>query len=458
MSAGRGLRRDLGTIQSYAALLGILIGAGIFRVTTEEGALTGPSVILAYVILAVPVLATSVGYSVFLSTPLGTEPGGEYLHISRTFGGYRVAFIGAWLKVISYLGALAYLANALADYVIQLSGGALTAGPHRLPLALGSLVFFYLVHVMGVRWFGRIQVAMCALLGLSLVVLILPGLTAIRPANYRPFFARGASGFLAVLPPLFFSYAGFESLAQTAGEVRDSTRRLPGIFLKGILATAAVFILITIVAFGVLPLDRLRASDAPMAEVAAVYLPAGAAAFVSLGVIMAIATSLNATMLIPSRLGVMLAGDGLAPRWLGAIAGATGTPVLGLTLTLAIAAALLISGQLSLALTVAVLALVILYLLHSAALLALPRRNPALFAAVTAGIPLPAQRAAAVVSMIAMAGLIGLQVMRDARVLGSTSFVERLSGRSLTSVELVVFWTALGFVMYALARRARRAQ
>ena len=28
-----GLRRDLGTIESYAALLGILIGAGIFKVT-----------------------------------------------------------------------------------------------------------------------------------------------------------------------------------------------------------------------------------------------------------------------------------------------------------------------------------------------------------------------------------------------------------------------------------------
>src|SRR6267378_1150877 len=115
-----GLRRDLGTVESYASLLGILIGAGIFKVTSEGWALTGPSVILAYVVLAPAILATSVAYSVFLSTPLGKEPGGEYTHLSRTFGGYGLAFIGAWLKIISYIGALAYLASALADYLIEL--------------------------------------------------------------------------------------------------------------------------------------------------------------------------------------------------------------------------------------------------------------------------------------------------------------------------------------------------
>ena len=119
------LRRDLGTIESYATLLGMLIGAGIFKVTSDAWELTGPSVILGYLVLAPAILATSVAYSVFLSTPLGREPGGEYTHLSRTFGGYGLAFVGVWLKVISYIGALAYLARALADYLIELFGGAL---------------------------------------------------------------------------------------------------------------------------------------------------------------------------------------------------------------------------------------------------------------------------------------------------------------------------------------------
>src|SRR5258706_15791258 len=101
----------------------MLIGAGIFKVTSDAWALTGPSVILGYLALAPAILATSVAYVVFLSTPLGREPGGEYTHISRTFGGHGVAFVGAWLKIISYIGALAYLAIAFAEYLTALSGG-----------------------------------------------------------------------------------------------------------------------------------------------------------------------------------------------------------------------------------------------------------------------------------------------------------------------------------------------
>src|SRR6266849_4374822 len=169
-----GLRRDLGTIESYATIIGILIGAGIFKVTSDAWALTGPSVILGYLVLAPAIVATSVAYSVFISTPLGRDPGGEYTHISRTFGGHGLAFVGVWLKAISYLGALAFLAQT--------------------------------------------------------------------SANYRPFFTHGISGFAAALPPLFFAYAGFESLAQAAGEVKDSTRRLPGIFLRGFGATAVLYL------------------------------------------------------------------------------------------------------------------------------------------------------------------------------------------------------------------------
>lgn len=447
-----GLRRDLGTLESYAALIGILIGAGIFKVTGQAWLLTGPSVILGYLVLAPAILATSVAYSVYLSTPLGREPGGEYTHISRTFGGYGVAFVGVWLKVISYVGALAYLAVALSEYLVEISGGLLGVG-NRMTVALSSLVLFYGVHVAGVRWFGRIQVAMCALLGLSIIVLVAPGLPAIRFSNYRPFFTHGVSGFAASLPPLFFAYAGFESLAQAAEEVRDSTRRLPVIFAKGIVVAMLAYFLMSAVAFGVLPGQRLAASPAPMVDVASVYLPAGAAWFVGLGAVMALTTSVNATMLVPSRLAVMLARDRLAPAWLGAVAPATGTPVVALTLTFAAAAVLLVSGQIALALNIAVFALVLLYFIHSLALLCLPRANPALFASVTVRTPLSVQRVAAVLSLLAMGVLLALQVGEDVAAFGRLSLAERLASGSLTTLELCAVWAAVGAAIYALGRR-----
>src|SRR5678815_2405522 len=144
------LRRDLGTLESYATLIGILIGAGIFQVTSQAWALTGPSVILGYIVLTPAILATSIPYAAYLSTPLGREPGGEYLHISRTLNGYRLAYVGSWLKIISYIGAGAYLADAMAGYLIALSDGRIDAR-FRLPIALTALVVFYLIHVIGIR-------------------------------------------------------------------------------------------------------------------------------------------------------------------------------------------------------------------------------------------------------------------------------------------------------------------
>jgi amino acid transporter len=449
------LRRDLGTLESYAALIGILIGAGIFQVTSQAWALTGPSVILGYLVLTPAILATSIPYAAYLSTPLGREPGGEYLHISRTVKGFRLAYVGAWLKIISYIGAGTYLANAMAGYLLALSGNRIDAQRFRLPLALAALVVFYLIHVVGIRWFGRFQVIMSALKCLALLVLIVPGLFVLQSSNYTPFFTHGPSGFGASLLPLFFAYAGFESIAQTAGEVKDSTHRLPRILLKGITITALFYAFTSIVSFGVLPGGRLQASSAPMAEVASMYLPAGAAKFVTIGAVAAIMTALNGTIFVPSRLGIMLVEDGLAPRWLGFINKATATPIRGLTLTMLCCALLLISGQLSLALNVAVFALVVLYFIHSLIFLFLPRLNPSLANEIGINLPRRVQQVAAIVSVLAMGLLIVIQVRQDVVVLSTQTLSERISKQSLTSIELIVVWGIVGAGLYQLARMQR---
>ena len=450
------LRRDLGTLESYATVIGILIGAGIFQVTSRAWAITGPSVILGYLVLTPAILATSIPYAAYLSTPLGREPGGEYLHISRTLKGLRLAYVGAWLKIISYIGAGAYLANAMAGYLIALSGNRIDPQRFQLPLALIALVVFYTIHVIGIRWFGRLQVVLSALKCLALLVLILPGLFVLKPSNYTPFFTHGVSGFAVSLLPLFFAYAGFESVAQTAGEVKDSTRLLPMILLKGITITALFYVFTSIVSFGVLPGGRLQASNAPMAEVASIYLPLGAAMFVTIGAIAAIMTALNGTILVPSRLAIMFVEDGLAPRWLGLINRVTATPIRGLTLTLIGCAVLLVSGQLSLALNVAVFALVVLYFIHSLVFLFLPRLNPALASEIEISLPRWLQQTAAIVSLLSMGLMIVIQLQQDAQVLRTQTLSQRISGQSLTSIELMFVWGIVGLVLYQLARSQRR--
>jgi amino acid transporter len=452
------LKRDLGVLEAYAALIGVLVGAGIFRVTSEAFAATGPSVILGHVVLAPLVFATSIAYAVLLSTPLGRGPGGEYTHLRQIFGSRALGFAAAWLKLISYIAATAFLAHALADYLAELArlcGLELDTARWHEPLAIASLFFFLVVHVSGARWFGRLQVAMCTVLGVSIVVLVLPGLFAVRTENYTPFFTHGAGGFASALPGLFFAYAGFETLAHTAGEVEDSTRRLPRVFLKGLLITFAIFVSMSLVAFGVLPGAELAESPAPMARVGQVYLPWGAAALVTVGGVMAVATSLNATLFGPARILLMLARDGLAPPIFGHVHAERGTPILGLCTTCALAVALLLSGQLSLALNIAVFALVIVYAAHSLGLLLLPWRRPDLEAQAQVRLSRATRTLAATLSIAGMAALILVQLIADANVIEQTTWIERYRQGRSTALELVLFWGILGTLTYALTKRTK---
>jgi amino acid transporter len=277
-------------------------------------------------------------------------------------------------------------------------------------------------------------------------------------ANYTPFFTHSWGGFGASLLPLFFAYAGFESIAQTAGEVKDSTRRLPKILLRGITITALIYVFTSIVTFGVLPGGRLQFSNAPMAEVASIYLPAGAAVFVTIGAIAAIMTALNGTILVPSRLAIMFVEDRLAPRWLGLVNATTATPIRGLTLTLICCAVLLISNQLSLALNVAVFALIVLYFIHSLVFLLLPRLNPTLASQIDINLPRRMQQVAAVVSVLAMGLMIVIQIGQDVEVLRTQTLKQRIDGKTLTSVELILVWGLVGLGLYQLARSQRRNQ
>ena len=80
--------------------------------------------------------------------------------------------------------------------------------------------------------------------------------------------------------------------------------------------------------------------------------------------------------------------------------------------------------------------MLLLYFLHSLTLLALPRTNPELYRSVTAAIPHWLQRVSAFISMLAMAAL--------------------LTQMSLAMLWLLLFWAAVGVVLYVVARMAPR--
>jgi hypothetical protein len=112
--------------------------------------------------------------------------------------------------------------------------------------------------------------------------------------------------------------------------------------------------------------------------------------------------------------------------------------------------------DISLALNIAVFALVLLYFLHSLTFLMLPRWNPRLYSEIAIGIPVWLQRSAALLSVLSMGALIVVQVVPDIKTLMTQSLSERIARHSLTSLELAVVWSLIGAALYGLARLMRK--
>ena len=368
------LRRDLGPLSSYATIVGILVGAGIFRVPGEAGAIAGSSVPFAYLLFAPIVIATALAYSVFSSTPLGNRPGGAYLHISRTFGNYYVGFVAMWMKLVAFVGAISFMSTSFGEYM-----NFFIPGQDPRFWAIIVLLVFYGINIFGIKHYGRVQIGMLIVLIISILLLVVPGLAAVDLSYYNPILPKGWHGLLSAMPVLFFSYAGFETLAQTAGETKNATRTLPVIFVRGVLASVVIFFLMSFVAFGVLPANVLAQSQSAMADAAAVYLPPWGASIVALGAMSAFLTSINGSILVPSRMFFVFSEDRLMPGFLSVVHPKWRTPYVSLIISAAICIILIWTQSAQFLLNTGLIGIFIIYFLQGVALMMLPKVNRPLY-------------------------------------------------------------------------------
>ena len=368
------LRRDLGPLSGYATIIGILVGAGIFRVTGEAGAMAGSSVPLAYLLFAPIVICTALTYSVFVSTPLGTRPGGAYIHISRTFKNYYLGFIAMWMKLLAFIGAISFMSTSFGEYLTFFY-------PDADPKVWGSiaLIFFYGINMVGIKHYGQIQTVMLGILIFSILILVIPGLFAVDLTFYDPLLPMGFDGLMKAMPMLFFSYAGFETLSQVAGETKDPTKTLPMIFIRGVSISVVIFFSMSFVAFGVLPADSLATSQSAMADAAGVYLPRWGSSIVAIGAMSAFLTSINGSILVPSRMFFVFSEDRLLPPVLSKVHPVWRTPHVSLIISAMICLGLIWSKSAVFLLNTGLIGIFIIYLIQGISLVCLPYVNSSLY-------------------------------------------------------------------------------
>jgi amino acid transporter len=113
---------------------------------------------------------------------------------------------------------------------------------------------------------------------------------------------------------IFLAYEGFELIANTARDVRNEARTLPRAYYIAVGFVIALYLLVSLVTVGNLPVDKIvAAKDYALAEAARPFLGPAGFTLIAIAAMLSTASAINATLYGASRLSYCIARDGELP-------------------------------------------------------------------------------------------------------------------------------------------------
>lgn len=297
------------TTDAVALIVGIIVGAGIFRTPSLVAANTGtPELFLSVWLLGGFIsLVGALCYAELTTTFPNT--GGDYHFLMRAFGN-RFAFLFAWARLsIIQTGSIALLAYIIGDYVSQLY----PITPYASPL-FASLVVITLtvINIMGIRFGTRIQnlLFVIELLGTLGVVIVgffvspSPGSLSALPMAADPHASIGLALVFVLL-----TFGGWNEAGYLSAELKAGSRKMVWILVVSILATTILYLLVNWAFLHTLGLERIAASKAVGIDLMQATLGETGGFLIGLLVVMATLTSINATIFTGARTNYALGRD-----------------------------------------------------------------------------------------------------------------------------------------------------
>ena len=311
MTTSGPLARRLGTVDAIAIGLGSMIGAGVFAAFGPAAAAAGTGLIIGLAIAAIVAFGNATS-SAQLAAQYPTS-GGTYVY-GREMLGEWPGFFAGWSFVIGKTASCAAMGLTFAAYVAP-------AGWEK-PVAIVAVLALAGVNAVGVTRTAALTKVIVVVV-LSVLALVVIAAAASGTANPATVFGgAGDLGWYGVLQSaglLFFAFAGFARIATMGEEVRSPERTIPRAIVIALSITLVVYATIAVAALATLGPERLAASAAPLAEVAAAggwawtepIVRVGAAA-AALGALLALIAGIGRTSLAMAR------NDDL-PRWFSAV-------------------------------------------------------------------------------------------------------------------------------------------
>jgi len=305
--------QKIGLLTATSLVVGNMIGVGIFLLPSTLSNY-GSISILGWVLTAAGALILAKIFSNF-SKIIVSKSGGPYVYSKEGFGdfiGFLVAW-GYWIACWVSNGAIAIaVIGAASFFVPELA----TNSELSVSIGLGLIWIFTWINSRGIKESGKIQLITTIIKILPLLFIIIFGLFFFKLENFPAFNLTGESNFStlsAVATLTLYAFLGIESATIPAGDIENPEKTIPRATMLGTIITTVLYILGTVVLFGILPLDILQNSPAPFAEAAKVMAGDYGGYFVAVGVIISGIGVLNGWILITGQISMATAKDDLFP-------------------------------------------------------------------------------------------------------------------------------------------------
>jgi amino acid transporter len=268
------IRRDVGPFALMLTGLGSIIGSGWLFGAWRAAGLAGPGAVWAWVLGAAIIMTIALTYAELGS--MFPESGGmvRYSHYSH---GSLVGFIGAWANWIAIVSVIPVEAEASVQYMaswpwtwaqnlyMHMPDGHGELSVPGLLIAAVLVIVYFLLNFWSVKLFARSNSAITMF---KLVVPAATGVALIASGFHSENFAVGVHGeahaidFAAVLTAvatagIVFSFNGFQSPVNLAGEARNPGKSIPFAVLGSIALATVVYVLLQVAYIGAVPTELL---------------------------------------------------------------------------------------------------------------------------------------------------------------------------------------------------------
>ncbi len=347
------LSRELSLFQITMMGLGMMIGAGIFIGVGNSIFISGPGgSVLTFTLNGVLAIFTALSYAE-LSSAI-PHAGGAY-NYARVGFGRGTSFLAGWMEWFASTIAGSLYAVTFSIYTVRYLQvlGALKWIPLSIPVMEKAVtiiiaLFFLYINYRGASETGKVgafftlgQTLFMFLIGIIGIIVAIKD--PVRFTNFKPFLPYGWSKLLITMGFTYVAFEGYEVIAQTGDEAIDPKSNLPKAMLYSVFLVTISYIGVAFATVVSVKAGAPGVVGAPWAWIAqfrerafgeaiSLLMPMGNL-LLTLAVIFASTSALNATIYSATRASYALGRDNMLPGALAKISRKQKTPWVALLTT-----------------------------------------------------------------------------------------------------------------------------